>query len=86
MPRGFVSQREQSICSVAKAVGVAEKRCSTSDGVSICGVEQKRSSTNTGVQVAGTDGSKRKPTNGCVIFTAGKAKKGFLAFCGIATG
>ena len=83
---GVVSQRERSICSVAKAAGVAEKRCSTSGGVSICSVEQKRSSANTGVQVAGADGCKRKPANGCVISTAGKAKKGFLAFCGVATG
>jgi len=53
---------------------------------SICGIEQKRSGTNTGVQVAGADGCKRKPSNGCVISTSGKARQGFLAFCGIAIG
>jgi hypothetical protein len=61
---GVVSQRERSICSVAKAAGVAEKCCGSNGGVSICGIEQKRSSTDTGIQVACADGCKRKPANG----------------------
>src|ERR1700730_2394283 len=73
------------MCAVAEPGGVAQKRCSTSGGISIRGIEYKRSSANTGVQFAGRDASKRKPTNCCVECAAGEAKKSLLALCSVAT-
>ena len=60
------------MCAVAEPGGVAQKRCSTSGGISIRGIEYKRSSANTGVQFAGSD--KRKPTNCCVGCAASEAR------------
>jgi hypothetical protein len=48
------------MCAVAEPGGVAQKRCSTSGGISIRGIKYKRSSANSGVQFAGSDASKRK--------------------------
>jgi hypothetical protein len=74
------------MCAVAEPGGVAQKRCSTSGGISIRGIEYKRSSANTGVQFAGSDACKRKPTNCCAECAAGEAKKSLLALCSVGPG
>jgi hypothetical protein len=81
---GVAKQCKRSICGVAEAACVAQKRSSTSSNISVRGVEHKRSSANTGVQLAGRNAFERKPTNCRVETTCGKAQKGFLAFCGVA--
>ena len=78
---GVVIESDKTSGRVVAACGVLEKHCCTDARISISGVGKECPGTDTGVVATGGNALERIPTNCCIVYAGGKAKKGALPLC-----